>query len=339
MKRVLGVAALVLGVVATSVGSAGLAAAQAGGNGGKGPSPGNAGTVKIDKTPLVGEGLKDRANHPHVSCEFTLSFWGFDEGTHRTDVEFTAQPPSGHGQTVPALLSPTVFTFTGKEPGNSLDIQQTYELDVSGLKAAHQGYHIKVETDLPQPNGQKELDKYKVFWYEPCGAPTTTTTTTTQPKETTTTAATTTTTEATTTTSSSTSTTSTTLTPSSSSIPEESTTTTSTTVPGTTTTPTTTTSTTSTPPTTSSGTGAVTGTTTTTKPAAATGQNPGTSSGLAFTSGPTPSGAGTDLGFFGPGNGPSDWAWILMIAGGVLLTGAGTITINGKRIRTWMRRA
>lgn len=326
MKRVLGVAALLLGVAGMSIGSAGLAAAQ--GSGGKAPKPhGNSGTVKIDQTPLVGEGLKDTANHPHIACEFTISFWGFDEGTHQTDVEFTAQPPSGHGQTVPALLSPTVFSFSGTEPGNSLDVQKTYKLDVTGLKAnPHQGYHIKVETDLP---GARELDKYKVFWYEPCVVPppSTTTTTTTQPKETTTT-------EPPTTTTSTTSTTSTTLTPTSSTTPQQGTTTTSTTsttLPGATTTT----------PTTSTGTGPATASTTTTTLAGATGQGSGSRSGLAFTSGPTPSGAGTDLGFFGGsnGNGTSDLAWILMIAGGALLVGAGTLTLNGNRVRRWMSRA
>jgi hypothetical protein len=320
-----------------SVGSAGLAAAQ--GSGGKGSEPHrNSGTVKIDETPLAPVGQKDIANHPHVSCEFTISFWGFDEGTHATDVGFTAQPPSGYGQAVPALLSPTVFTFTGKEPGSSLDTQKTYKLDVTGLKAnPQQGFHIKVETNLL---GNTELDKYKVFWYEPCGVPTTTTTSPTtdispcgsedqdsdEPCPTSTT-------------STSTSTTSTTLTPTSSTTPEEGTTTTSTTQPGATTTPTTTTPTTSTPPTTSNGSGAVTGGTTTTTTVGSAGQGPGSRSGLAFTSGPTPSGAGTDLGFFGTGNGPSDFAWILVIAGGFLLAGAGTLTLNGNRIRRWMRRA
>jgi hypothetical protein len=62
---------------------------------------------------------------------------------------------------------------------------------------------------------------------------------------------------------------------------------------------------------------------------------------LAFTSGPTPSGAGTDIGFFGGGSrGDSSIApWLSLIVGGVLLSGVGAFTLNGSRIRRWVRKA
>ena len=356
MKRALGVAALLLGVVAMSVGSAGLAVAQGAGNkGGKSGAPlGNNGTIKIDQTPLdlVSGGKVDHANHPHVSCDFALSFFGFDTGTQTAQVNFTAQPPSGKFQLVAALVSPTNFTFTGHGPGGSLDTSKPYQLDVTGLKAnPNQGFHIKVEVEVTGSQGAD--DKFKVFWYQPCQTPTTTSTTlkhhgttttsTTLKHEGTTTTSTTLKHHGTTTTSS-TSTTSTTLTPTSSSVPEKGTTTVPTTAPPTTAPPTTAPPTTAppttSPPTTSKGHGNVTGTTTTTTaaPAPATGQTP---SGLAFTSGPTPSGAGTDIGFFSTHEwiGSSDSPWLLLIAGGVLLAGAGGLSLKGSRLKRWMTRA
>ena len=316
MKRALGVAALLLGVVAMSVGSAGLAVAQGAGNKGikGGAPPGNNGTIKIDETPLdpVSGGKVDHANHPHVSCDFALSFFGFDTGTQTAQVDFTAQPPSGKFQSVDALVSPTNFTFIGHGPGGSLDTSKPYRLDVDGLKAnPNQGFHIKVEVEVTGSQGAD--DKFKVFWYEPCEAPPTTSTTLKH--------------EGTTTTSTTLkhegpTTTSTTLTPTSSSLPERGTTTVPTTAPPTTS-----------PPTTSRGHGNVTGTTSSTTVAPA--------SGLAFTSGPTPSGAGTDIGFFSTHEwiGSSNSPWLLLITGGVLLAGAGGLSLKGSRLKRWMTRA
>jgi hypothetical protein len=388
MKRALGVAAIFLGVAAMSVGSAGFAAAQ--GSGGHGHNagipPGNNGSIKIENCTPASECALDPVggkvhpdNDPHVSCLFELQFFGFDATVDWATVAFTAQPPSGQFQAVAPTVGILHFPFTGHGPGNSWDISEPYQLDVTGLKAnPNQGYHIKVDVEVNEPNLKPPLplgsdDKYKVFWYKPCSVPTTTTTTTVKHHETTTTTSTTvppsttsvpeeesttsvpeTTTTVPETTTTVAQTTTTTLTPSSTSVPEEGTTTTSTTltpsstsVPeeGTTTTsttrPSTTTTTTSTsPPTTGRGTPAQVATTTTTvSPAAgvAPGQ-PQSRSGLAFTNGPTPSGAGTDLGFFSPA-GSSHLPWLLLIVGGVLLSGAGTLSLTGIRLRKWISRA
>ena len=294
MRRVLGAAALLLGVAATALGSAGLASAQGSGSGGlvgdndanTQPGPWSV-VLQPPNAVLVPEGVADHSAQPTVFCGFSLAFSGF--GTNQSaDVEFIAIPPSGNDVPVQALISPTKFTFSGQTT-------KPYQLDVTGLTRTSQGYHIEVEPDLPLANGQPELDVYKDFWYQACATTTqTTTTTTTIPTQTTT---------STSTTSTSTST-STTIRPSTSSVPQSGSTTTSTTPP----------------------------TATTTSPTTAAG-------GLAFTSGPTPSGAGTDLGLFSPGTGSSDLPWILTIAGGVLLSAAGLFSLNGNRIKKFLRRA
>lgn len=341
-SRVFAAVAVLLGTTAVGVGSAGLASASGPARQASASSapPGNNGTIKIDLTELAPTGTVDHANHPHVSCQLALSFFGFDTGTQTADVAFTAQPPSGKFTPVAPLVGPSTFTFDGHGAGNSLDASKTYQLDVSGLKAsATQGYHIKVSVDVTGSIGADE--KYKVFWYEPCssGSGGQIETTTTTP----------------------------------------STTTTSTTTPSTTTTSTTTPSTTTsttlapqqggsqgltggpgnTPQLGTGGSPGVTGGTGST-PQLGTGASPGLTGGTghspevgaggapsvaagtspesagvsnmqasapAVGSGMVPQGAGTDLGFFRPGSwaGGSTTPWLLMIIGGVLLIGTGVV--------------
>ncbi|HEX6394040.1 MAG TPA: hypothetical protein VFZ97_11400 [Acidimicrobiales bacterium] len=322
MRRALGVAAVLLGVAAMSVGSAGLAAAQgSGGKGNKGGAPpGNNGTIKIDQNVLTDVGKVDHANHPHVSCQFALSFFGFDTGLRQTTVAYSAQPPSGKFGPVAPTLGRGSFAFQGHGPGPALDWSEPYKLDVTGLKAnPNQGYHIKVDVEVTGSIGSD--DKYKVFWYKPCIVPTSTTSSTSTTSTTVKHRGTTT-------------TTTTTVPPVTNSVPQTG----STTTTSPTTAPRNPTTSTSTPPTTThGGVGQIASTTTTTlKPAA--GAAPGSRSGLAFTSGPTPSGAGTDLGLFRPIN-ASPLPWVLLIVGGVLLGGAGTFSLTGTRIKKWVRGA
>jgi len=319
--------AMFAGAGALATGSAGLAFASSGAP----PSapmsvspPGNNGTIKIDQTPLVQGGTVDHANHPHVDCQFALSFFGFDAPSDTATVTFTAQPPSGHGTTVTPTVGPSNLSFPGSGAGNSLDISVAYQLDVTGLTAQpQQGYHIKVSVDVDGVASHAADSKYKVFWYEPCttGSGSSTTTSTT-------------------------STTSTTLASGSGGLGGGSTTTS-------------TTSTTST--TLLSGSDDLTGSTTTLPsggrgPAGPTGGQPVVSGGqsqlasgqsaLVFTSGQAtqagtpaiPAGAATDLGFFKPGSWiDSSAPWILMILGGVLLMGTGAFGLLSRRITSATR--
>lgn len=289
---VLAAATTFIGVIALSIGSAGLAAASGNGTPGVGASnpPGNNGTIKLETSDLVPVGSAD-ANHPHVTCTFSLNFFGFDSGTQSATVNFTGQPPSGKFVAVAPLVGPNAFTFTGHGAGNTLDTSQAYSLDVAGLyDHPHQGYHIKVLVTVSGSQGANT--KYKVFWYQPCGSGSggqVTTTTSTVPPSTTT----------------STSTTTTTLAP-------------STNTGGLTGTTTTTTA----PPRIVSGGAPLTGGGT----PAISGQAPQVSSGQApeLGSGGAPQGAATDLGFFQPNwFGTSQSPWILMIVAGILLAGTG----------------
>lgn len=331
--------AMFAGAGALATGSAGLAFASSGAPPAAPMSaptssspPGNNGTIKIDQTPLVQGGTVDHSNHPHVQCQFALSFFGFDSPSDTATVTFTAQPPSGQGTAVTPTMGPSTFSFPGSGAGGSLDISVPYELDVSGLTLQpQQGYHIKVSVDVDGVVSHAADSKYKVFWYEPCATGGGSTTTLAP--------------------------TSTTLASGSGGL-GGSTTIPSTTIPSTTV-PTSTTL--------LSGSGGLSGSTTTVptggrgqapptggqSPLAsgqsqlASGQAPDASgqSHLVFTSGqpgagtsPIPAGAATDLGFFKPGSWLGSSApWILMILGGVLLMGTGAFGLLSRRITSATR--
>jgi hypothetical protein len=354
--------AILLGLAFASVGTANLAGATGATQATAAKAPlGNNGTIKIDQTVLVDQGKVDHANHPHVDCSFALSFFGYDTGTQTAVVMFTAQPPSGTSVVVPTV-GPSSFTFTGKGPGGSLDASKAYELDVAGLKAdAQQGYHIKVEVEVSGSQGSD--DKYKVFWYEPCTPVTTTTTvapTTTVGPTTTTVGATTTTLPPTTSgtgpqVSTTTTTDATTTTAGNTTTTGAATTTTAS--GNTTTTASGNTTTTASGNTTTTASGNAPGNTTTTAPAgtgavaggsgggaAAIGASVGGTAGAAPASSgqaaqvpaaALPTGAGTDLGSFNPTSWTSSslQAGEMLIAGGLLLCGAGGFAIRRKGAR------
>lgn len=131
--------------------------------------PGNNGTVKIVDTAIDDLNDENSANHPHVACDFSIRWYGFDEGTRTTTVSFEAQMPSGTSA-VTALTGRSSFTFSSDGGGDSLNWSEPYELDTTGLTLQpQQGYHIKVTvtTDGSQGNDTKS----KVFWVAPCESP------------------------------------------------------------------------------------------------------------------------------------------------------------------------
>lgn len=132
---------------------AGVLAATPASAGKGGAPPGDNGTIKIDGISFDG----GKANHPHVSCPFQVSLWGFDNVTDQATVSFEAQAPSKttHGsdpQAVPVTSGATSFTFTGTGNEQDLDHIETYTLDTSALnKHPIQGYHIKVTVTVTSP--------------------------------------------------------------------------------------------------------------------------------------------------------------------------------------------
>jgi hypothetical protein len=136
---------------------------------------GNNGTIKIDGLVLQG----GPANEPHVDCEFALEFSGYDQGDLEARVTFALQAPTRRPSGSQVLLTDTLAI--GQDPAggaNDLDASKVYRLDFTGVNAhPQQGYHVKVTI---RADGSQGADtKHKVFWVQPCPAPSTSTTTTT----------------------------------------------------------------------------------------------------------------------------------------------------------------
>src|SRR4051812_15158547 len=130
--------------------------------------PGNNGTVKIHDV----AGDPSHHNVPHVDCDFTVAFWGFDSDQTLT-VSFTGQAPTGAG--TPLAVSGAATTLTSPDDvggGNDFDGELSFtadQLGVTALGAPHpkQGYHVKLDVATGEPGGHK----YKVFWLAPCDTP------------------------------------------------------------------------------------------------------------------------------------------------------------------------
>jgi len=135
-----------------------------------GDPPGNNGTIKVDRD---GPADEDKGNEPiGDGCIIWLDFYNFDQG-QTADITFTAQPPSGNGQT---LIADKAVPISNDAAGGGQDrdavIGYNLTTAVQGLKAqAQHGYHIKVSSDsLQAPGGAK----HKVFWINCAPAPATT---------------------------------------------------------------------------------------------------------------------------------------------------------------------
>jgi LPXTG-motif cell wall-anchored protein len=135
------------------------------------PSGAN-GTVKIDG-PAYQE---DNRNEPHVSCEFQVEFFNFDQDEHATLI-FEAWPPSAPDFHEVRRLE-NVLVSKDKASGGSYkrDPDEVFRFSAADLNLnkaqAHpkQGYHIKLTVDRQNHPGWTE--KHKVFWLQPCGSTT-----------------------------------------------------------------------------------------------------------------------------------------------------------------------
>jgi LPXTG-motif cell wall-anchored protein len=126
---------------------------------------GNNGTVKIDAVPFDNWPPN---NEPHVTCEFEIQFFGFDEG-QTADITLKGQPPSSEGNTFITVkewndvdISDDAAGGAANDPDVRIQVSAD-ELDLSALEPHDkQGYHLKLIIDSPEGN------KYKVFWLQPC---------------------------------------------------------------------------------------------------------------------------------------------------------------------------
>jgi hypothetical protein len=156
--------ALALGAVGAGVLQASSASATpspATTSGGSTPK-GNAGTIKINGVELA----DTPRNVPHVTCDFTVAFYGYAAGSHTAHLTFEGQAPTRATSGSDVVLDDTL-TFSGGKGGSTLDASKAYRLDLSRFPVhPKQGVHVKLTVHVP---GSKGADvKHKVFWVEPC---------------------------------------------------------------------------------------------------------------------------------------------------------------------------
>jgi LPXTG-motif cell wall-anchored protein len=122
------------------------------------------GTVKIDGVPLD-DGID---NEPHVTCDFEVDFFNFDEG-ERANIVFTVHPPTGSDTEL--LRRDNVLVSDDPASGGKPDPDKTFAFSATqlGLDAydphPQQGFHVKLTVERI---GAPGAGKHKVFWIEPC---------------------------------------------------------------------------------------------------------------------------------------------------------------------------
>jgi len=132
-----------------------------------GDPPGANGTVKIDSI-AFDEGID---NEPHVTCEFRVNFFNFDDD-ERANIVFTAHPPTGAGTEL--LRRNNQLVSDDPAGGGAPDPDESYAFSASqlGLDAytphPKQGYHVKVTIERI---GAPGAGKHKVIWVAPCITP------------------------------------------------------------------------------------------------------------------------------------------------------------------------
>jgi hypothetical protein len=129
--------------------------------------PGNNGTVKVDGEDIDGQ---PNRNEPHVGCDFSIEWYGFDADAVST-VTFETQPPTGNR----LLLTDTVQLDgddnTGGGSPAGLDGVAYYYLDFNNQDYMHpqQGYHVYLTVNTTGSQGADV--KHKVFWVTDCYHP------------------------------------------------------------------------------------------------------------------------------------------------------------------------
>lgn len=168
-KLFLGASGLMAGALSLALGT-GVAWASGSGGSGTGGSdrpPGNNGTVKVDEFSTD----PGQDNDPHVSCGFSVNFYGYDGGPQTATIYVTPVAPTAGGHTYSTSTSWDVGTRTG---GDQFD----RSVSVTGADLAsalsgvtpqtQQGYHLRLEVEVPGSPAAPSDDKYKVFWMAPC---------------------------------------------------------------------------------------------------------------------------------------------------------------------------
>lgn len=136
-----------------------------------GNPPGNNGVIKINDE-AVSDSIPN--NDPHVSCEFRVEFYNYDQGDYRANVNFDLHAPTASDNHSLSVTTGNLNPFIGGDVaggGTDLDASETYKLTFTGDAHPEQGYHVKVTVTAPGSQGSDK--KHKVFWVEPCPPETT----------------------------------------------------------------------------------------------------------------------------------------------------------------------
>jgi hypothetical protein len=126
--------------------------------------PGNNGHIFVGEYELDGS----NGNDPHVSCGFTVSFFGYDAGDQSATITVTPWSPTDGGAPFTERTSWTTAERTsGNQRNADVQIAPSKVADAfAGVEAAAQGWHAKVEVHVTGSQGADV--KHKVLWIEPC---------------------------------------------------------------------------------------------------------------------------------------------------------------------------
>jgi hypothetical protein len=123
------------------------------------------GTIKIDDDVPVDDGIE---NEPHVTCDFAVKFFNFDNG-QRANIIFEMHKPTGSDTVL--LHRDDVLVSTDPAGGGNPDPDEVFTFSASDLGLAaytpqpQQGYHVKLTVEII---GAPGAGKHKVFWVQPC---------------------------------------------------------------------------------------------------------------------------------------------------------------------------
>ncbi len=155
--------------------SASESAGTSGAEGGdKGDPPGNNGTVKLagfggtngpGHSSGDGSTPKHPSNDPHLPCDFSVEWFGFDSGV-TSEVTFEQHAPTRGGSPQHDSVPLDNDSHSGGGSTAGYDGVQDYNLDFEGDPHPVHGYHVKLTTETPYSQGSDR--KHKVFWVEPC---------------------------------------------------------------------------------------------------------------------------------------------------------------------------
>ena len=130
--------------------------------------PGNNGTVKVDGTDV---NKQSNANEPHVGCDFSLEWYGFDANAVSA-VTFETQPPTGSRVLLNGVVQLDGDDNSGGGSPAGLDGVAFYHLQFDPTLdhlQPNQGYHVYLTVNTTGSQGSDV--KHKVFWVTGCEAP------------------------------------------------------------------------------------------------------------------------------------------------------------------------